>query len=75
MSLIKSSRTLIEVLMTARSQVKHVNSFSASFLIITSSSTFIQSSQIMIESISIANVLMLQMIQRATAEEERKIKK
>ncbi len=34
---------------------------------------FIQSSQITDESINIADVLMLQMIQRATAEEERKI--
>jgi len=59
--------------MTARFQVKHVNSFSASSSIITSLSTFIQSSQIISESISIADVLMLQMIQRATAEEERKI--
>ena len=67
------SRTLIEVLMTARSQVKHVNSFLTSFSIITSSSTFIQSSQITNESISITDVLTLQMIQRATAEEERKI--
>ncbi len=72
-SLTKSSRTLIEVLMTARSQVKRVNSFSASSSIITSSSTFIQSSQIMNESISITDVLTLQMIQRTTAEEERKI--
>ncbi len=40
-SLTKSSRTLIEVLMTARSQVKHVNSFSASSSVVTSSSTFI----------------------------------
>ena len=71
--LTKSSRTLIEVLMTAKSQVKHVNSFSASSSIITLSSTFIQSSQIMSESISIADVLTLQMIQRTTAEEERKI--
>ena len=72
-SLTRSSRTLIEVLMTARSQVKHVNSFSASSSVVTSSSTFIQSSQITSESISIADVLTLQMIQRATAEEERKI--
>jgi len=64
---------LIKVLMTAKSQVKHVNSFSASSSIITSSSTFIQSLQITSESISIANVLTLQMIQRTTAEEERKI--
>jgi len=61
--------------MTARSQVKHVNSFSTSSLIITSSSTFIQSLQIIDESINIADVLMLQMIQRATVEEERKIEK
>ncbi len=73
-SLTKSSRTLIKVLMTVRSQVKHVNSFSASSSVITSSSTFIQSSQITDESISIADILMLQIIQRATAEEERKIK-
>ena len=72
-SLTRSSRTLIEVLMTARSQVKRVNSFSASSSIVTSSSTFIQSSQIMSESISIADVLTLQMIQRTTVEEERKI--
>jgi len=62
---------LIEVLMTARSQVKHVNSFSASSSVVLS--IFIQSSQITDESISIANVLTLQMIQRVTAEEERKI--
>jgi len=61
--------------MTAKSQVKHVNSFSASSLIVTSSFTFIQSLQITSESISIADVLMLQMIQKATAEEERKIEK
>ncbi len=73
-SLIRSSRTLIEVLITAKSQVKRVNSFSASSSIITSSSTFIQSSQITSESINITDVLMLQMIQRATAEEEKKIK-
>ncbi len=72
-SLTRSSRTLIKVLMTVRSQVKHVNSFSASSSVVTLSFTFIQSSQIIDESISIANVLMLQMIQRATAEEERKI--
>jgi len=72
-SLTKSSRTLIEVLMTARSQVKRVNSFSASSSVVTSSFTFIQSSQIIDESISIADVLMLQMIQKATAKEERKI--
>ncbi len=65
---------LIEVLRTARSQVKRVNSFLASSSIITSSSTFIQSLQIIDESISIADVLTLQMIQRTTAEEERKIK-
>jgi len=59
--------------MTARSQVKHVNSFSAFSSVITLSFTFIQSLQITNESISIADVLMLQMIQRATAEEERKI--
>ena len=70
-SLTKSSRTLIEVLMTARSQVKHVNSFSTSSSIM--SSIFIQSSQITDESISIADVLTLQMIQRATVEEERKV--
>jgi len=57
--------------MTVKSQVKHVNSFSASSSVM--SSIFIQSLQITDESISIANVLMLQMIQRATAEEERKI--
>jgi len=61
--------------MTAKSQVKHVNSFSASSSIVTSSFTFIQSLQITSESISIADVLMLQMIQKATAEEERKIEK
>ena len=61
-SFTKSSRILIEVLMTAKSQVKHVNSFSASFSIITSSFTFIQSLQIINESISIIDVLMLQMI-------------
>ncbi len=72
-SLTRSSRTLIKVLMTAKSQVKHVNSFSASSSVVTSSSTFIQSSQITSESISIADVLTLQMIQRTTAEEERKI--
>ncbi len=70
-SLTKSSRTLIEVLMTAKSQVKHVNSFSTSSSVM--SFIFIQSSQITDESINIADVLMLQMIQRATAEEERKI--
>jgi len=59
--------------MTARSQVKRVNSFSASSSVVTSSFTFIQSSQIIDESISIADVLMLQMIQKATAKEERKI--
>ncbi len=74
-SLTRFSRTLIEVLMTAKSQVKHVNSFSASSSIVTSSFTFIQSLQITSESISIADVLMLQMIQKATAEEERKIEK
>jgi len=73
-SLTRSSRTLIEVLIIAKSQVKRVNSFSASSSIITSSSTFIQSSQITSESINITDVLMLQMIQRATAEEEKKIK-
>ncbi len=72
-SLIKSSRTLIKVLMTVKSQVKHVNSFSASSSVITSSFTFIQSLQITNESISITDVLMLQMIQRTTAEEKRKI--
>jgi len=60
--------------MTVKSQVKRVNSFSASSSVVTSSSTFIQSSQITIESISIADVLTLQIIQRVTAEEERKIK-
>ncbi len=72
-SLIKSSRMLIKVLMTAKFQVKCINSFSASSSIITSLFTFIQSLQIMSKSISIADVLMLQMIQRATVEEERKI--
>ncbi len=66
---------LIEVLMTVRFQVKHVNSFSTSFSIITSLFTFIQSLQIINELISITDVLMLQMIQRATVEEERKIEK
>ena len=64
---------LIKVLMTAKFQVKCINSFSASSSIITSLFTFIQSLQIMSKSISIADVLMLQMIQRATVEEERKI--
>jgi len=64
---------LIKVLMIARSQVKHVNSFSTSSSVITSLFTFIQSSQIIDESISITDVLTLQMIQRATVEEERKI--
>jgi len=64
---------LIEVLMTAKSQVKCVNSFSTSSSVVTSLFTFIQSLQIMSESISITNILTLQMIQRATAEEERKI--
>ncbi len=71
-SFIKSSRMLIEILMTARSQVKHVNSFSTSSSVITSSFTFIQLLQIINESISIADVLMLQMIQRTIVEEERK---
>ena len=74
-SLTKFSRMLIEVLMTVRFQVKHVNSFSTSFSIITSLFTFIQSLQIINELISITDVLMLQMIQRATVEEERKIEK
>jgi len=65
---------LIEVLMIIKFQVKRVNSFSIFSLIITSSFTFIQSSQIIDESISITNILMLQMIQRATVKEERKIK-
>ncbi len=73
-SLTKSSRMLIEVLMIIKFQVKRVNSFSIFSLIITSSFTFIQSSQIIDESISITNILMLQMIQRATVKEERKIK-
>jgi len=64
---------LIKVLMIVKSQVKYVNFFSTSSSIITSSSTFIQSLQIINESINITDVLMLQMIQRATAEEERKI--
>ncbi len=72
-SLTRSSRMLIKVLMIARSQVKHVNSFSTSSSVITSLFTFIQSSQIIDESISITDVLTLQMIQRATVEEERKI--
>jgi len=54
-----------------KSQVKHVNSFSTSSSIV--SFIFIQSSQITDESINIADVLTLQMIQRATVEEERKI--
>jgi len=65
---------LIEVLMITKFQVKHINSFSTSSSIITSLFTFIQLSQIINESISITNVLMLQMIQRTTVEEERKIK-
>jgi len=73
-SLTKSSRTLIKVLMIAKSQVKHVNSFSTSSSIIISSFTFIQLLQIINELISITDVLTLQMIQRTTAEEERKIK-
>ncbi len=72
-SLTRSSRTLIEILMTVRFQVKHVNSFSTFSSIITSLFTFIQSLQIIDELISIADVLTLQMIQRATAEEEKKI--
>jgi len=59
--------------MTVRFQVKHVNSFSTFSSIITSLFTFIQSLQIIDELISIADVLTLQMIQRATAEEEKKI--
>ncbi len=59
--------------MTVKSQVKHVNSFSASSSIITLLFTFILSSQITSESISITDILTLQMIQRATVEEERKI--
>ncbi len=73
-SFIKFSRMLIEVLMITKFQVKHINSFSTFSSIITSLFTFIQSSQIINESISITNVLMLQMIQRTTVEEERKIK-
>jgi len=60
--------------MIAKSQVKHVNSFSTSSSIIISSFTFIQLLQIINELISITDVLTLQMIQRTTAEEERKIK-
>ncbi len=73
-SFIKFSRMLIEVLMITKFQVKHINSFSTSSSIITSLFTFIKLSQIINESISITNVLMLQMIQRTTVEEERKIK-
>ena len=58
--------------MAARSQAKRVNSSSAPSSAVTSPPTFIQPSQIIGESTSIADVLTLQMIQRATAEEERK---
>jgi len=57
--------------MTARSQAKRVNPSPAPSSVVPP--TFIQSSQITGESTSIADVLTLQMIQRATAEEERKV--
>jgi hypothetical protein len=58
--------------MTARSQAKRVNPSSAPSSAVTSP-TFIQPPQITGESTSIADVLALQMIQKATAEEERKV--
>ncbi len=71
-SLTRPPRTLAEVLVAARSQVKRVNPFSAPSSAVTSPPTFIQPPQITGGSTSIADVLALQMIQKATAEEERK---